>query len=140
MNDGFQLAEVIKLRCKTIVTICGVVVLMVACLGLASYGHPKTPVSNSTSANYHISYPPTSVVHHPDGSITYEYDVNGFKSITTLPPKDFNPLTASNSELTKYGYPSRPIDKSQLKKWQYFVTHRIIQTPGNLVVYPNVRN
>lgn len=114
----------------------GGIVLVMCLVGMFTGTYATTKHSRALQ----ISYPPTSIVHHADGSITYEYDIEEGKTIINLPPKDFNPLTASNSQLTKYGYPTRLTDKSQLKQWQYFVMHRVIQTPGNLVVHPNVRN
>lgn len=35
-----------------------------------------------------------------------------------LPPVGFNPLTASDSDLAKYGFPARPSDAQGLAKWQ----------------------
>ncbi len=132
--------EVIMLGYKMTVTVCGIAVSMVLGLLFTSHGHAKNATSNTTFASIHISHPPTSIIHHGDGSSTYEYEMDGGESIINLPPRDFNPLTASNLQLTKYGYPPRPTDKSEVKQWEQFVTHRIIQTPGNLVEYPNVRN
>lgn len=43
--------------------------------------------------------------------------------IVTPPPDHFNPLTASNEALKKYGFPLRPTNSSQLKEWTYLMEH-----------------
>lgn len=37
------------------------------------------------------------------------------------PPKDWNALTATDEELSYYGYPARPIDKAELNEWKKLV-------------------
>jgi len=69
---------------------------------------------------------PASVTNNSDGSTTYIYNVNGYQNIINTPPKDFNPLNASDSDLVKFGYPPRPTDSSQLQQWKSFVLNRKI--------------
>lgn len=40
-----------------------------------------------------------------------------------LPPANFNPLKASNTQLAKYGFPKRPTDPKQLVQWQDVMSH-----------------
>ena len=52
------------------------------------------------------------------------------------PPAGFNPLTATNQELQKYGFPTRPIDSTALNQWEYVMSRakyygKPIQTPSN---------
>ena len=39
------------------------------------------------------------------------------------PPVGFNPLTASDSDLAKYGFPNRPSDPTALKEWNNVMAH-----------------
>lgn len=47
------------------------------------------------------------------------------KTIETItqPPANFNPLTATAEELTKYGFPGRPTDKKHLEEWESAMKH-----------------
>jgi hypothetical protein len=59
-------------------------------------------------------------------------DVNGNISstgyVTVHPvPADWNPLTATDEELSYYGYPKRPTNENQLKEWQKHVSGKWIK-------------
>jgi hypothetical protein len=54
----------------------------------------------------------------PDGSTTYTYKyANGLTATEVVPPPGFHPLTASDAELQKYGFPPRPTTATQLASW-----------------------
>jgi hypothetical protein len=54
-----------------------------------------------------------------DGGIDYRYFfADGSIEDVPVPPDDFNPLVASDVELSRYGLPSRPIDQGNLAEWQ----------------------
>jgi hypothetical protein len=40
-----------------------------------------------------------------------------------IPPKGFNPLTASSAELIKYGFPPRPTNAQDLAEWTTMINH-----------------
>jgi hypothetical protein len=54
----------------------------------------------------------------PDGSTETVYELPDGEVITSItPPSGFNPLTADDSLLTKYGFPLRPSDPDDLRAW-----------------------
>lgn len=53
---------------------------------------------------------------------------------TPAPPSGFNPLTATNSDLAKYGLPTRPTDPAGLKKWENDMKHAKQYVAPNIVV------
>ena len=54
----------------------------------------------------------------PDGSTTYTYKyADGTTATEVTPPLDFHPLTASDAELQKYGFPLRPTTTTELASW-----------------------
>lgn len=44
-------------------------------------------------------------------------------TFTTRPPDGFNPLQATNEELTCYGFPLRPVDAQALAAWEDALSH-----------------
>lgn len=40
-----------------------------------------------------------------------------------IAPSTFNPITATNDELKKYGFPSKPTDKKKLNQWEKALSH-----------------
>lgn len=42
----------------------------------------------------------------------------------TVPPEDFDPLTASNEELKQYGIPERPNDEESLAFWESLFSNK----------------
>lgn len=53
-----------------------------------------------------------------DGGYAYDFVVDGQRFESRVPPSSFNPLTASDSALAYYGFPSRPQDSSNLANWR----------------------
>ncbi len=39
------------------------------------------------------------------------------------PPANFNPLTATSAELSKYGFPEKPTSETELKAWEDAMAH-----------------
>ena len=52
-------------------------------------------------------------------------NLEGGAKITTFspPPANFNPLTASQTDLTRYGFPTRPDDPHHLARYQRVFGH-----------------
>jgi hypothetical protein len=66
-----------------------------------------------------------------DGSVTYQYDFADGLTVTSVqPPPGFRPLTATNDELMKYGFPVRPTGAAALASWtQAMAEWRTAVTP-----------
>ncbi len=59
-----------------------------------------------------------SVVRNSDGSTTSKYVFpSGLVAVSSSPPRGFSPLTASTSDLVKFGFPPRPSSPSGLQQW-----------------------
>jgi hypothetical protein len=54
----------------------------------------------------------------PDGVSRYIFNINGVENILHLPPDGFCPTTATDAQLTEYGFPDRPKDAAKLAGWQ----------------------
>lgn len=61
---------------------------------------------------------PSKIVPLPGGGTDYIYYINGVKNEFPVPPKGFNPLTATNAKLQEYGFPTRPTQSKQLQQWK----------------------
>ncbi|URZ18624.1 G1 family glutamic endopeptidase [Clostridium felsineum] len=55
--------------------------------------------------------------------ITTKQYTKTYPNTKNTPPSTFNPLTATDTELDKYGFPSRPTDKKQLAQWENAMRH-----------------
>jgi hypothetical protein len=56
----------------------------------------------------------------PDGGTAYVYDTNGDgvgDAWVVVPPSNFDPATASEADLERYGLPARPTDPDALAEW-----------------------
>lgn len=53
-----------------------------------------------------------SVTEFPDGGKDYIYHIDGMEHHYLVPPEGFNPLTATDEELERYCFPSRPKARS----------------------------
>lgn len=79
---------------------------------------PPKPVTVSQSEAIASGYVHYSRVEHDDGSVTYTYGLsNGISINETTPPPGFSPLTASDQELSRYGFPVRPSSPADLADW-----------------------
>jgi Peptidase A4 family len=54
----------------------------------------------------------------PGGGNAYIYMQNGHKVTFLVPPKGFQPITATAAQLTEYGLPARPKGKADLARWE----------------------
>jgi len=71
----------------------------------------------STTAAYTVTIEPV-VTSLPDGSVQTTYALpDGDVMKTTTPPPGFDPLTASNAQLTEVGFPLPPSDASAYQEW-----------------------
>ena len=52
-----------------------------------------------------------------DGGRIYVYYIDGIKNSFPVPPDGFDPLTASDDDLSTYGFPPKPSDQSELNEW-----------------------
>ncbi|KPV44298.1 G1 family glutamic endopeptidase [Alicyclobacillus ferrooxydans] len=106
--------------------------------------------TNLTKSSVRRNIPLATVKNLTDGSKQYIYYIDGVKNSFFIPPASFNPYTASNQDLLKYGYPSRP-DKaslsateyqSEMQDWSSFVSHHKSPTsyPQNIVVQSDTSN
>ncbi len=69
-------------------------------------------------------FTPIRTIRFSDGGKEYVYNINGTTVHSPIPPNGFDPLTATKSELEKYGFPTPP-DKSQqvaYESWAKFVS------------------
>ena len=65
-----------------------------------------------------ISMTPEQVINLDDGGKDYVYTINGVKNIFHVAPPDFNPLTATDEQLQRYGVEPRPKDAQELAEWK----------------------
>lgn len=73
----------------------------------------------------------------PGHGKAYIYDAGGFRAVTRIPPRGFEPKRASAGKLAQYGYPPRPSGGQALRSWTTMVqgTH-FITPPKYLVTIP----
>jgi hypothetical protein len=91
---------------RAIVTVLALLVIAASC-----------GFSNATSINLSNFSKDAQVQALLGGGTTYTYEINGVKDTYFIPPKNFNPLSATNDQLKEYGFPSRPTDPDRLKLW-----------------------
>jgi hypothetical protein len=53
----------------------------------------------------------------PGGGSSYDYLVHGLRVSFYVPPKGFNPSTATSAQLNEYGFPPRPAALTAAAKW-----------------------
>lgn len=75
--------------------------------------HAETVDTQTFTAEY------DSVEQYPDGGKNYTYYINGIENHYYVPPADFDPITASDEELSRYCFPARPdvIDEEAYLQW-----------------------
>lgn len=77
------------------------------------YAYPRAAVS----ACGYQTFSRTAVHGLPGGGSRYDYRVHGVRVRFYVPPKGFNPSTASNAKLNEYGFPVRPAAAATEKIW-----------------------
>lgn len=66
-----------------------------------------------------LVFPLSAVKPLPGGGRAYIYNEGKYGVVTELvPPKHFDPLTASEAQLNEYGFPPRPTDSHALTLWK----------------------
>lgn len=105
--------------------------------GLILLGTTLIAVASVTPSGAQVS-PLSSVTTFPDGGSSYNYQISGGNDVTLsfrTPPEDFDPSTASASELALYGFPPRPsaADAAALAIWTAQADRRSYATPPNYV-------
>jgi hypothetical protein len=77
----------------------------------------------------------------PGGGKEYIYGSGATRSVTRMAPPGFKPLTASDTELTEYGYPPRPSGGQALLSWRSMVRKvHFITPPRYLVAEPSAQH
>jgi hypothetical protein len=95
--------------------------------GVAHRAASATPIPPFPGAEH---YNPVKVKSLTGGGNLYIYDVNGNIQEYPVPPKGFDPLTATASQLQEYGFPARPTDPTGLEQWRSIWSHyRSTPTP-----------
>ena len=69
---------------------------------------------------------PISVTGGGSGPTTYTYRYGSTTVTRVIPAPDFDPTSASDTELIKNGYPPRPTDARQLALWRQLVKSKIV--------------
>ena len=82
------------------------------------------------------AHPPNANACKPVPAVGTSTDANGSKTATYLngvgaeqAPPAFNPLTASDEELQRYGIPPRPKSGAALAAWKSVYGHPLTQAP-----------
>jgi hypothetical protein len=65
----------------------------------------------------------TSISDFPGGGKIYSFNIDGYTVTSAVPPDNFNPVTATDEQLQKYGFEPRPKDSSKLNAWQERMSH-----------------
>lgn len=63
------------------------------------------------------------VSYFDDGGRLYTYTVDGVKNYYPVPPEGFNPVTATDEQLERYGFPARPLQEDKLLEWNEQMSH-----------------
>ena len=86
--------------------------------GHIDFGVAGTPSTAGDAGGPTVTVQPVTT-HLSDGSIKAVYALPDGETITDItPPASFNPLTASEAQLKKYGFPVRPSSASAARAWQ----------------------
>jgi hypothetical protein len=72
----------------------------------------------AVSACGYKTFPRLATRNLAGGGSVYEYNMNGKIVKTYRPPAGFRPYSASNAQLAKYGFPSRPANPAALAVWR----------------------
>ncbi len=92
-----------------------------ACVGLNAYR-----ASSATRKLCHVrTIPLSTITGRPDGGHEYHYEVGGSPLTITVPPANFNAVTASQSEREAYGMPREPpaTEKAAHAHWEQELRH-----------------
>lgn len=68
-------------------------------------------------------YPLDHVTARSDGGKDYVYFMKGQRVVIPSPPPGFTPASATDDQLSYYGFPARPLDPSALPEWRDSVAH-----------------
>ncbi|ACV58557.1 hypothetical protein [Alicyclobacillus acidocaldarius] len=108
--------------------------------GITENTSDAEPIVASAAAHSKVSTISTqaltasSVQTLPDGGQEYIYYINGVKNVFPVPPKGFNPLTATDAQLREYGFPPRPSDPQNLQQWEQEMSHWKRTLPPKVVM------
>ena len=108
--------------------------------------NPWTATATCLAAHGYHSIAPTGRQTLPGGGYEYIYTQGGHQTDYPVPPPGFQPLSASNTLLRTYGFPTRPRSPKQLPAWVSAmrayrstvpVPHLVRRTaPGHLTAAP----
>lgn len=78
--------------------------------------------------------PLAHVAARPDGGRDYIYSINGHDADSPEPPGGFDPQTASDAQLSYYGFPPRPAEPAALSAWQAEVSRLHVAPPTQFLI------
>lgn len=82
-----------------------------------------------------VPIPVSSVMKYEDGGLDYQFKTDEGIVHMPVPPAGWSPLTASDADLARYGYPARPAGEDDLSAWnQDWATYKSTPTPSLCVV------
>lgn len=80
-------------------------------------------------------FPRERVVALPDGGRESIYSLDGHKLVFKIPPKGFDPVRASATQLAFYGLPPKPTTSTELTEWTQHVSNlQPVDPPGYQVM------
>lgn len=79
--------------------------------------------AESTDLNQNETLSPTSTTQMSDGGNIFNFKSTNIDVQFPVPPSGFNPLTATDTELDEYGFPTRPTDSERLSVWTDVMKH-----------------
>lgn len=84
-----------------------------------SNASPATPSSQPVScqADDMSTVPVVSSTQLDDGGTTYTFQLDGSTFNSSVPPSNFDPVTATDDQLQTYGFPPRPTNPTDLQQW-----------------------
>lgn len=79
-----------------------------------------TTIDHQTSTQAEMSVTYDAITIFPDGGKDYKFYIDGVENHYLVPPDGFTPLTASDEDLARYGFPARPneSDIDSLNEWE----------------------
>jgi Peptidase A4 family len=104
----------VALALALVITPVGAATTPLAC---GSSFDPYAYTRAAVSACGYKTFPLAAVKALPGGGSSYDYRVNGAMVRFYVPPKGFDPSTATAAKLNEYGFPPRPKVAAALSRW-----------------------
>ena len=91
-----------------------------------------TPAETTAGEPTTKKIPVSHIIEFEDGGKDYVYIVDGIENHFLVPPEGFDPITATDEELSRYCFPPRPSSSAQLKQWENQVKNYKVTPPPEL--------